>query len=116
MAEQNKDTLLLPLLITTIIFVGLLIYVDFFYSDWAFMFDTWWHLAGIVAIIGNAVTVVLGVIVWSNWRYGDWDANRKWFLAIALATAVFICAYRASSGSFKQVIIDSNNAKQEQTK
>lgn len=113
---ENKESMFLPLLALSLLFGGALAALDIWYSDWQGMWDTWVHIAAWVAILGHIGVLYLFFIVWRNWKYGDYDPSRRWIWVACVAMIIFIAAFKAANNEAKQVIIDSNKAKQEQGK
>lgn len=111
---RKTDNEIIGLIIITAIFGGTLLGCDIGYSNWAGMFHTPYSMGLVFAILGHLGTIAAAVIMFWEWDDPNFDKIRYWFCALALATLIYICAFRAFFNESNSVIEDSNSVKQQQ--
>ena len=109
---KKKDDELPTLIAVNGIFIVVLGLMDFFYSDFAIMPDVVKYL-----VIGAQIAGIgaYGYSIW-QWKNPNRDWVRKLTLALVAAACITVGGYKAYSNENKQVLIDSEKAKQGQVK
>lgn len=116
MAKEKKIEELYFVIGMIVLFGGVLIGVDIWYSDWPGMTDTWWYMGLIGAIVLHLITALAAFVSLREWRDYEFDIIRKWFCALVFASILYIGGFRAAKNERHAVQDDSDKAKQEQTK
>ena len=116
MIKKKKDDEIYFVAGMVIFFGAALLCVDFFYSDWPGMTNTWLSCGLAGAILLHLGAVAAAYISLREWRDYGFDVFRKWFCAFAFAAILYVGGFRAARNERGSVIDDSNNAKQEQIK
>lgn len=116
MAKEKKKEELYFVIGMIALFGGVLGYVDFWYSDWSGMADTWWYMGLIGAILLHIITAAAAFISLREWKDYEFDVIRKWFCGLVFATILYVGGFRAAKNERQGVANDSDKAKQEQSK
>jgi hypothetical protein len=116
MAKEKKKEELYFVIGMIILFGGVLAAIDFWYSDWSGMTNTWLYSGLIGAIILHLITAAAAYISLREWRDYEFDVIRKWFCGFVFAAILYVGGFRAAKNERQGVSDDSNQAKQEQLK
>ena len=83
--------------------------VDIWYSAW----HTMPEFFKILGYVLNGACVGLIILVFVEWKNPNFDKYRVIFCVLAVATLIYVGAFRGGSDEAKSVIDDSNKSKQE---
>jgi hypothetical protein len=116
MTKENKKEELYFVIGMIAFFGAVLACVDFWYSDWAGMTNTWAYMGLVGAILLHIVTAAAAYIALREWLDYEFNVVRKWFCGFVFATILYVGGFKAAKNERSSVVTDSNQAKQEQAK
>lgn len=90
--------------------------VQIWYSDWAGMTNTFWHLGFIGAIIANLIVFGSALVALAEWADPNFDWVEKLFFVGAVLAILYVGGFKAAQNGNTMMNNDIQKAKQGQTK